>query len=350
MVGKTALVVFVHERMEGQPRRSQQFFPIRKATILGQPGDMTAVEGGMILVRFLLEDYVQYGTSGDELKERCERYNREILSLEARPRLTRVESAYMSMGPSFDGRISTSSDPRDDDQAWQSIVSVLGDLQTYSNLASSNPHAPEFPSPFTNAAFFRIAGLDDLSRKKELSLSPVFNGDSGYTLQGSRNYRLRLTFYHPLRPSGFVRHSRVAATFASDEVMPVGPTDIPLNFRYDHRHFDFITTQVFYESWAGLSLRIEPPSDAPKSEELQVVAPQPSFMLHLHVNRFLQLLAPFAFGVFAAVATLATQISAALVAAVPAWASYGATLSAAISITATIGSTSILYYLYRKLR
>jgi len=349
LAGKSALIVYVDERMEGQPRRTQRFYPLRLGTIRNAPAERAEVGGGVVHVEFELGPYVFYGDTAQKRSENAEAYQRELMALEARPRLRRDDSAYISIGPGFEGRIHSKQHPDEDDDAWQSVVSILGDLENAPPPVSRNPHMPKFESPFKNAMFYAVLSLKDLRRKKLVPLESILNGDSGFSLHPSCNYRFDLLFYHPHRPPPAVRRSKIQAVFTPDAISGVGPTTIPLNFRYDRRPIHFVTSRVMDSTWAQLNLCVEPPSDD-NTDQPRAVAPEPTFLMKVNVGRREKYLAPAGFATFTAVAALGSALSEWASTTFPNLADSQKELALLLPIIGTLGATWILFRQYGRLK
>lgn len=380
MKGKRALVVFSEERGEAEPRRPQNFVPVRFAQIEKTP----RVEGGTVYIEFILGDYVGYGEAGNQTvgsyKKSVDIHDKQIKTLEARPRLQRDASAYFSLGTLL-ADIKPVSNCKEDDNAWQPIVTVLSDLRTYIPLKQTadpgtgrppDRSMPAYKSPFENVMFFRVQSLKKVIRSPlerlaarvasrpesecENAMPPqaILDGDSGYLLESSTNYRLSIIFRVAQRPSPLVRRSKVVANLGKDLLTGVGPTEIPLNFRYDLRHIDFITARVYDDTWGSLSLQIVSPS--PNKEpvgtggEEVAAAPAPIFLIKVKADRFAQIGAPLLFGISSAIASLNTVGAQLLTGGTKDHPPQELFISLLMGFAGSLGTTLTLYYLYRKLR
>jgi hypothetical protein len=337
-----ALIVFTDERIEGEPRRCQNFLPIRAAVIDGAP----EMRGDMLHIEFKLTDYVFY-PDDDAIKNS----DAEIKNLKARPKLKREDCSYVSIGPTYIGRIQTETDPKNDNQAWQSTVRVIGNLRRLFLGIKANPNLPNYPSPFKLAMFYRVESLIHLKTQNQVALDTILERDSGYRLDSNQNYRLNLLFYAPTRPEPEVRASKIQAKLTTKELLAgVGETEIPLNFRYDSRHIDLITSRVFEDTWGSIALAIANPQQGTLPEDRQVVAPAPMFLVRVVADRFAQIAAPLLFAFAAAAGSLNTVIAKWIAGLNPAFQSSEVGFSVLFALIGSAGTTGVMYYLYRKLR
>lgn len=339
LAGKDAMIVYVDDRTEGDPRRSQCFLPIRTATILSP----ALTKGGMIHMQFALGDYVVYDDDDATTK-----YDGVIKTLASRPRPNLEDCAYVSIGPTYRGRIQVQADPASDDDAWQSTIERLGRVDRLPFNRLSNPLAPPATNPFARAMFLRVVNLEELSSNNPLNLKELLHDEAGFELRGSRNYRLNLLFYYPSTPHYLVRRSSIQVDLTSDFLHGIGSTLIPLNFRYDRRHIDFVTDRVFSDVWTSITLRtVEPPSSAESLTHPLVVAPSPSFLVRIKQTRWVSIVAPIAFATATIAAALSDRFAALLASplGIPV-----ATLSPIIAILASGTATFILFYMYGRLK
>jgi hypothetical protein len=340
--GRSAMIVFVDERTEGEPRRPQRFFPIRTARILSP----ALTKGGMLTINFQLADYVSY-----ENDEAVAKYDAVIQSLAARPRPNIDDCAYVSIGPTFAGRIQTESESAKDDDAWQSTIERIGRLDKLPSSPVANRYIPLRIDPFERAMFFRVVDLTEIGAKKAVPITNLLNGEAGYQVRGSRNYRLQLLFYHPKRPHQDVRHSFIRVALTSEVVHAIGATQIPLNFRYDRRYVDFITDRVFGDVWTSLSLQPVPPASAPSipADEV-VVTPAPTLLIRIKQTRWVSIVAPVAFAISTIIATLGPQFAKVFTTYFPGLATYTEPVAAAIAVLGSTSATLILFLIYGRLK
>ena len=333
---KNALIVFVDERTDGEPRRNQRFFPIRAGKINGSP---KLQEGLMLQIEFTLGDYVLYQDNNSVNK-----YHAEIETLAARPRYHVDDCAYVSIGPDHKDRIATQDQPGKDDNAWKSIVDWLGQLNS-TVRGKQNSFTPIPTDPFEKAMFFRIVGLEQLSPKRKAVKSATFlDNESGYELADNKNYRLNLLFYSPRRPHPSVQHSKISARIDSEFVKGIGKLDIPLNFRYDERHIDFLTDRVFTDTWANITLAATNGSASEGHE--RIVTPEPALLIKIRATKW-AIAAPILFILATIISSLNEELAGFFATTRP---HLKDPISSALAIVGYIVSTALLFYLYRKLK
>ncbi len=345
---KPALIVFTDERVKGEPRRSPNFLPIRAAVI-------TAAElhGELVQIEFTLSDYVSYPDPGRDALA----YDQFVKSLPYHPTLNRDDCAYIALGPKYEGQIRTEHASENDDAAWESTVSIVGDLRSYSPFICNQPYFPTIPNPFQYAMFYRLHALKNLKTGDEVPIQSQLGtgqdpqGDSGYLLESDTQYRLGLLFFVPKRPESQVRQSQVEVKVSPESVLTaIGQTEIPLNFTYDHRNVDFATARTFEDARGSIALSISSPDAAKTDERTQPMAPSPLLLVKVQSNRttFWFAAGILFLGTFAS--SLRDPLSELIAAAFPALAGGKTGISVGLGFAGSILTTGAVYYLYHSLK
>jgi hypothetical protein len=299
----------------------------------------------MLVVEFELGDYVNYSDDN-----KVTRYNSVIEELAARPRSNTEDSAYISIGPPFDGRIITEKNVEADDDAWQSIVDRLGRLNDLPRR-SDNKFSPSSINPFERVMFFRVVNLERLPRKKVIPMKELNLSESGYEIKGGGNYRLNLLFYYPKRPHADVRRSKIVTYLNSEFINGIASTEISLNFRYDRRHIDFVVDRVFETIWTVISLSVAGPrTETVSKDDMPVSTPSPRLMLKIKASRLVSVLAPVIFALATIISTLNVQVSTWIVGFLPSLSASKDLIAAASAVIGSVIATVLLFYLYRKLK
>ena len=313
--GKQALIVFTDERVKGEPRRSPNFLPLRSATIT-----RAEMHGDLIQIAFALGEYVHYRDGQPD----TDAYDRFIKDLPYRPRLNRESCAYVALGKTFAGTIHTEPVSGDDDQTWTSTVRVLGDLRSYTPFKLPERSFPEVPDPFQYAMFFRVEDLTNLKSGRTVPLESMRQaktaeeGDSSYMLDSDTQYRLDLLFFVPRHPESEVRQSKVEVKLAPEkELIPLGPTQIPLNFSYDRRHVEFATARTWEDLRGSIAFSVSSPASALADERKQPMTPAPVFLTRIHARMRLYVILVIIFLVGSLLVSLKDPLVTWLIAALP---------------------------------
>lgn len=354
---RSALVVFVDERVQGEPRRTPRFLPIRTAAIIS-----AELHGDLIQIEFKMGDYVCYDNPATDVKS----FNEFIQSLPYRPHLNPTRSAYVALGQTYQGRIHTEkSANRDPDKAWQSIVRVISTMREYATFSVPS-RFPPIPNPFENTMFYRVQGLLNLKNGKEVELQSALqignktapqsndvHAPSGFRLRGNAQYALELAFYSTQHPTSVVRGSSIEVALKPETVLiPIGQTKIPLDFSYDIRRVLFATPRTFENLRASISLAMTSSSAITDSEDQQPMAPAPSFLVTLASSRILLFVAAIAyfFGSLLVSAPLRDFLSNLIVARFPDLGLDSTTLSFLLGGLGSAVTTAVIVVLYRSVK
>jgi hypothetical protein len=341
---KVGLVVFVDERVEGEPRRKPQFIPLRTIKIRGKPD----FGGGMIHVEFELGKYVSYAADNS-----IENYDKAIReSLAAHPRMNIRECAYISIGPPYNGRIMIQKDKEKNDDAWQSIIYQLGRLKTLREqmFNRENKFFPSMYDPFESTIFIRITNLHDITSKKRIEPQVIYDGMTGYIVKSGCNYRLNMLFSHPRRTSSEIRRTYHQAIFSSSIINGIGKTRIPLNFRYDRRAINFSINRVYRDTWASISLEGKQAKTETTTMEIKGVRlPNLHILVKIQKARWLTYFLPVIFAFSTLLSSMHQQLAELVVSVIPALTSYQSEIGIFCGFVGTGISTYLLFTLYHKL-
>ncbi len=347
---KRALIVFTDERVQGEPRRNPNYLPLRAANIT-----TADLHGEFIQIEFALSDYVYYANPDTDPSG----YNQFIQSLTFRPRLNPRHSAYIALGPAYDGRIRTASQPSEDDEAWQSTIKIIGTLRDHAPFSFAGTSFPPIPNPFEHAMFYRLLALRSLRTGQNVPIHSSLGSnrgrpqDSGYRLRSDAQYSLGLLFYSPKRPASHVRRSKLGVTLNPDKALtPIGATKIPLNFSYDIRNFDLATARTFENLSGSISLSIESPSDKEhaKRDQPMAIAPAPILLVEIRANRFGLFLAAIVFLIGSVMATLREPLAKIIVAAFPDQELDADLISVVLGGLGSAITTGVILILYRSVK
>ena len=334
---KPALIVFTDERVQGEPRRASKFLPIRTAVIT-----MANLHGKFIQIELRLLDYVRYNNSNEEV----ESYHQFIQSLPFHPRLSLTNSAYVSLGPTYDRIIHTEKSTVNDDRAWESVVRILCNLRDFA-LFSLPSSFPPIPNPFEHAMFFRVSSLRNIKTKEEIELQE----NSGFALRSNAQYTLGLVFYAPKHSTSLVRRSSLEAKLSPETaIKPIGQTQIPLNFSYDVRNIAFATPRTYENLHGSISFSIVSPSTRLNDEEVHPIAPAPIFLVSIGAERLHLILAGILFLIGSVMASLREPLSAIVVKMWPALPLDTTQMSFVFGALGSLLTTVVMLGLYRSVK